>query len=313
MTNPGSQDRPGNDFSEVKEQYKEAEDARQDYEAKRAKLVEMQYKLQAMELQAGAAEEELRSLEKFSMTGLLSSLRGDRQERTERARDQLHHLQTQFDAALDAFTSLEAQVAELEKRVEAGDQARVQYEAAFAAKLRQAESGAGESADRLGVVSAELTQLSKQVELLKKAGKAGDEARRGLLEEIETLSTMGRCRVAEGHRAISMLMNTALKATYDQCAGRVRQGCRRYATRYAEALGPDGIRDEDGTREMHETLTRIGNQFDRNWFFSKEEFNSNGYVLMILEGANMLLERRQNEATEKIALLKEERRSLVEG
>lgn len=34
---------------------------------------------------------------------------------------------------------------------------------------------------------------------------------------------------------------------------------------------------------------------------------------MILESANMLLERKGNEVTEKIALLKEERRSLVEG
>lgn len=313
MTNQGSSGRPGDDFSEVKEQYEEAEGARREYESKRAKLVEMQYRLQAMELQAGAVEEELRSLESFSMTGLLSSLRGDRRERIESARDQLHHLQTQLDAALNAFTSLRAQVSELEKRAEAGDQARAQYEAAFAAKLHQAEVGGGESADRLGIVSAELAELAKQQKLLKQASKAGDEARRGLLEEIETLSTMGRCRVAEGHRAISMVINSALKATYNQCAGRVRQGCRRFATRYAEALGPAGLSDEDGTHEIHETLTRIGNQFDKNWFFSEEEFNSNGYVLMILQNAGLILERKAKDVSEKIALLTDERRKLVEG
>ena len=98
-----------------------------------------------------------------------------------------------------------------------------------------------------------------------------------------------------------------------QCAGRVRQGCRRFATHYAEALGPAGINTEDGTQEMHETLTRIGNQFDKNWFFPEEEFNSNGYVLMNLQNAGLILERKEKDVSEKIALLNEERRKLVEG
>lgn len=301
-------DRRG-DFAEIKEQFDNAQRFQLEYDEKRKKLVELQYKLQAMELQVGAATEELRSLEGFSMTGLLSSLRGNRQERTEEARNQLFHLQTQFDAAADAFTSLEHQVADLEKRLSSGAQARTQYEAAFSAKLRQAETGNGESAARLCAIASELSEMKKQVEHLNKAFEAGDDARKGLLEEIETLSTMGRCRVAEANKAISMVINTALQSTYDQCAGRVRQACRRFAHRFGEAIGHQGPEVDD----LHKALTRIGDQFDKNWFFSKEEINSNGYVIGMLQNACMVIERKQKDVCNRMSQLTEERRRLVEA
>ena len=313
MLERNSPDGPSPEFSNIKAKFDDAQRAQAEYEDKRKNLVEMQYRLQAMELQVGAAAEEVRSLENFSLTGLLSTLRGNRQERAEEARDQLHQLQTQFDAALDAFETLQRQVTDLEARVAEGDRARAEYEAAFSAKLRRAEVSGGESADRLGAISIELQSLQNQSEMLKKAIKAGDEARRGMLEEIETLSTMGRCRVAEGHKAISMFINSALKSTYDQCAARVRQGCRRFVQRFEEGMGPGGLRAEDGTEEMHKTLRRIADQFDKNWFFSTDDFNSNGYVVGMLQNATMIVERRQNEVAERIELLTEERRKLVEG
>lgn len=313
MHEQNSSDGPSPDFSDIKARFDDAQRSQAAYEEKRKKLVDMQYRLQAMELQVGAATEELRSLENFSLTGLLSSLRGNRQEKAEEARDQLYQLQTQFDAAMDAFETLQRQVTDLETRVAESDKARAEYEKAFSAKLRQTEVGGGESADRLGVITMELSSLQKQSDLLKKAVKAGDDARRGLLEEIETLSTMGRCRVAEGHKAISMFINSQLKKTYDQCAARVRQDCRRFVQRFEEALGPDGLRADDGADEMHKTLKRIADQFEQSWFFSSEDFNSNGYVVGMLQNATMIVERRQNEVTERIELLTDERRKLVEG
>ncbi len=274
----------------------------------------MSFKRDALELHLRQVSAELRRLEGFSLTSIFSSLTGQKQARLDEARQHVQELQIQYDAASKEVDSIERQVDELSARVSSTAEAQTAYQEMMAALESNAEAQGGETASRIGELREQIAQAEAWVQSIQKAMQSGDEARRDLLGEVETLSTLGRCRVSEGHRLISMAVNAALKPTLAQCAGRVRQAVRRFAGRYMEAVSHSGATVDAEAADIRQSLDRIGQQFSVDWFYSDGvEFNSSGYVEAMLRTANVKLELILSTARGLVEDLTRRRGALVEA
>jgi len=284
-----------------------------EHETRRREMVDRQYQLQALELQVRQAAAEVEQLEGFSLTRLLSGLSGGRKYKAEQARAALERLEDQYDAASEALDALTSRVGELERQSQAAQDARARYEAACAERLQAASARGDESAARIGDATQAVTRAKEARTLVEKAIEAGNEARRDLLGEIETLSTMGRCRVAEGHRAITAIMNTALKGTVEQCAGRVRTSVRRFARHFGDAVRSVQADANDEVTALQSSLQRIGSELGGPWFQRDgEDSDSSGHVNVVLQSADLYLDVLLQKARQQTAQAEAEQRRLAE-
>lgn len=298
-------------FAEVKQQVAGAEELARRQAEKRKALLDAEFRLQTIEIQLRQATAEVTRLEGFSLSSLLGALSGTKTAQLSGARQSLADLEAQYDALAGTVDSLRSEVERLEGDADRADEARRQWAQLCDAKAAEIESRGGAAADTMRRLDAELAEARSSVKRLKRAMEAGDEARRGLLDEIESLSTLGRCRVSEGHRLISTFINHALKSTIDQCAGRVRQQVRRFAHRYREAIGQEADRE---LTDILAALEGVGRDFSRDWFYADSDMNnSSGFVVGLLVTANMHLEKQLNAAGQRLADLESQRRSLIES
>ncbi len=99
---------------------------------RRRQLVDMEYGLRALELHAAALQQELQSLEGFSLTGLLAGLKGDRDARIEEVRGRLQEVREKYEAGEAAIEVLQSEVDQLERQLTTGggDDVRLRQTAA---------------------------------------------------------------------------------------------------------------------------------------------------------------------------------------
>ncbi|HEY0002022.1 MAG TPA: hypothetical protein VGB74_16345 [Actinoplanes sp.] len=134
-------------------------------------------------------------LEGFSLTRLLASLRGSREQSLERERAEAQVARYRVAQAQDRLDALRAQLAAVEARLTATANAPATYAALLAEKERQLlASGTGpvdrltELAEQRGRLSAELEELTEAQTAARAAGRALAEANE-LLDSADTWST----------------------------------------------------------------------------------------------------------------------------
>lgn len=261
---------------------------------KRRRLVEMEYGLRAIELHLAAVEQELKSLEGFSLTGVLASLKGDRGVRIEEARRQVQDVQGKFEAAEAAIEALRREVEAIELRLAATGGTGAQPEHTVLSALPQ--TGEAMTPPTGGVEpAAQVPQTpAARIKAIQRAIDACEETRKGLLAEMETAGTLGRCNVAVVSGPLRALVNGARDRTRDMLGQRVRGDLRRFLGRYADAIaaGEPAMSEEEDVRLK---LERAAEQFSGAWLQpNREASQATDDVLQTLALAEMLLEKRLN-------------------
>jgi chromosome segregation ATPase len=282
--------------------------------ARRKELVDAEYRLQAMETQAQALSDELRALGTFSVTSILSGIRGDRQHRIDTTREALAELQAACDQAAASIDAMRAELEELSARAEADSAAQQAREAELTARLKAREAAGDETARRLLALAGECQVVEAYGRGLEKAARACEEALRDLRDEMSTISTMGRCRMAEGNKALSAMMNHARKGVAGESAGRVRQALRRLCHRLQEAVdaAPPGLAPAFG--EVRQVLEAAAEQFSGAGLGRSSTGAGSAEELHVtLQQADLLLDKSKTEAKARMSAIEQERRSLAEA
>lgn len=262
-------------------------------DVKRRQLVETEYGLRALGLHLAAVEQELLSLEGFSLTGVLASLRGDRRARIEEARKQVQNVQSKYDATAAAADSLRQEVEALEQRLLAPGE----HVAQPAPSAPPGAPIAPPSTCPEAVPAAQVPQTpAGRIKAIQRAIDVCEEARKGLLAEMETASTLGRCNVAAPRGLLNSLVGGARDRTRNMLGQRVRSDLRRFLGRYAEAIaaGSPAIPEEEDLRSK---LEHAAEQFSGAWLQPNREANqATDDIIQGLALAEALLEKRLNEA-----------------
>ncbi|RIK68242.1 MAG: hypothetical protein DCC65_03350 [Planctomycetota bacterium] len=302
----------GHDFDELRRRHEAGEKARTQHDEKRKLLVDMQYRLQAMELQLAATEEELRALEGVSLSRILHALKGDRASRADAARQALSALNAQYDAAVDAANDLIRQISDIERRLDPDGSARADYERALAAKLREAETADTPASAALRDIANRIAAHTAVADTIRRTMAAGDEARTDLLREIETISSLGRCRLAEGARPLEFLMGMARDKIVEDCARRVQHALRRYLSRYDEALATLADGADESARRLRPDLEDAAHAFNAEALLREAAEPPGASALQsLLAETAMVLEQCLNRCTAEIGRLEEDRRRAV--
>lgn len=280
----------------------------------RDRLVQMQYRLRAIELQLEEANEEVKKLAGSSLSGLVYSLMGSKGERLERARQAHQELEKQYDKCRREVEELDRQVGRMDSQVHDDRTSAEEFERLLAEKQEQI-------AERDDNRNAELSRLCEaddaaqaDVKCVERAVKAGTEALRDLNEEIETVSTLGRCRVIEASRMLKGVMAATRGKTSDQCAERVKQSIGRFRLALNEVLkrcssdaGPEML-------EINAWLERVGEAIAGSWLSREARGEESAdHVSQRLQMANMVVEKTLNAVRERARAAEDARRSYVES
>lgn len=264
---------------------------------KRRQLVELEYGLRAMELHLGTVEEELKSLEGFSLTRLLAGIKGDRAERIQETRQRMEELRSKFDAAVANVEAMRQEVGELEEAFEgAGATTTRPGQETVAKPHDDLPAGPATTPESRGGTPAP-QDLEARIRIIQRAIAAGDEARKGLLAELDTACRLGHCNVANANAVMGGLLGSAEGRARKDMGERIRADIRRFLRRFDEAVAIDpgsGCLEE---AEVRVELERFADVFNAHWLLPN--CVERGEVDRLLESfslADMLLEKRLNAA-----------------
>lgn len=303
---------PGDEYADIRRQYETSEGLRDQHDDKRRLLVEMQYRLHAMELQLAATEEELRSLEGLSLSRIIHTLKGDHASRVDAARQAMAALNVQYDSAESALHSLLTQIAEMETDVGAQDGTRAEYEAAFPSTAMVSEPEDTEAARQLRELNNRLGAQAVVVRVVQRAIASGERARAELLQ---TKPPPGLPR-PDGVRAQEIPNCLSPHAPDGQGTqrevDRIVIELREYLARFNESLGAMGTEGDESARRLLPALSGAADAFSRNRLLEgADETGSIAALDALLVESNMVLEQCLNRTKAAIAQLESDRRKLA--
>lgn len=282
--------------------------------AVRGELMQAQVRLRAMELQAQQVAEELQSLEGFSLFGLLASLSGGKSERVAEMRETHDGLCRERDDCGSALKSMEREANDLARQVEAAVNAQDEYNALLSEKRQQMEATGNNSSDRLAAMDAEVSDAKLRVRAVEKAMELCGDAMRDLNDEIETTSMLGRCRVAEGNKALRGLMANSRKRTTGDCAKRVSDAIARFLRKVSEIRAKDEGDMPEAWGGVEESLAGIAEKFDGKWLKPEAtEPESAAHAQEQLQTAALLLEKWCDGAREKAEGARSQQQACLES
>ncbi len=279
-----------------------AEDVRDHLAEKRRKLLEAEYQLQVMSLQLKSMRTEIKELEGFGLGSLLSRMKGDREARARELNASICELQSEYETIARSLRSLQSEIATLEKQVISSSRfpapARKMGAAHSTSKLpRPAPNAPAAPSVPQSPPPAPATDSvpvsSSQVAMLAKAIEAGEEARKDLLQELETASTLGRCQVVQVRGVLSAIMNHARSGTADECASRVRKSIERFLRRREEAIGQNAAPIDTEEESLVAALKKIVAEFKGSWLRPDGQGTD---VAGVIESLTMYLEKRHRDA-----------------
>jgi hypothetical protein len=254
---------------------------------KRKRLVELEYGLRAIALHVAAVQAELKDLEGFSITGLISGIKGDRTARAQVARQQIAELEAKLEAGAADIESLRHEVEKLDQRIAA--------QPMVAAKPTTPSAGTPlpTTGQTLAASAAAQPNPEAQAKLIERAAEALQAARKGLLADLETVSAFGRVNLgsliggAKGVRAATQARARS------EASERLRSDILRFLRRFDEAVAPLATIEETEVRtkleQAAESLT--SKRFGLNQLTQTMADD----VLQTFALADMLLEKRLND------------------
>ena len=284
----------------------DAEETRDRYAKARQELEQAECGLRVAEMQLEQAVSELRSLEGFSLTGVILGILGTRRERIEQTRANAAELEERYESCKTTLAEVSRRVDELTRQI---DSAESSHAALLAEKLRDIEASGGEPAERLRQLDAEIDDLKSTVKTGETTLKAAEEARRDLLDESETVAALGRRRVPGGSRTMRAIVNTRRGKTAEPCAERVCQSIGRLRRRLAEFIEQLGEKSAHDLVDAGDSLERLAETF--NGASLQCTATTNEFERQI-RAARDLIEQRLSTARERVAELERERRGLIE-
>lgn len=185
--------------------------------------------------------DDVERLEGMSLDAFLAALRGTRDERLAKERQEYVAAKLVHDDSARSAAALESQVRELREEVESLAGAEARYEAALAARERQALAASGGLDARLRTLADEIGTLREAARELDEAAAAAAACRQALAETAEKLGSAaswgGWDLLAGG------LLTTAVKhgrlGQARAAAARAREQMQRLRTEMAD-VGMDG-------------------------------------------------------------------------
>lgn len=285
---------------------------------KRRAMMESEHRLSIMRLQLEAIQKELSSMEGFGLGGLLSRVAGDRESKLRETRQMLGEARLKYDAESRSLRAIQSEIASLDQKITVAV-ARARKEGrptpgmakgpgGIRPKSTNPQSNLPEVAASIDSTSASVARENRNQEsslstsetpaagdrkmLLGRAIEAGDEARRDLLSEIETVGTLGRCNVAAPRGVLRMMMNRSRAGTADECAGRVRKSLDRFLGRRREAVGDSSPIDHDEAKLL-DSVMRMAEQMGGA---SLQPGGPGSELADAIQVLTMYLEKRQREA-----------------
>jgi hypothetical protein len=126
-------------------------------------------------------------LEGMTLAAFLTALRGTRDERLTKERREYVAAKLVHDDCARSVAAMEAQVRELQDQVQLLDGAEARYEAALAAREREALAASGGLSDRLRALADEIGTLQSAARELDEAAAAAADARSALADTAEML------------------------------------------------------------------------------------------------------------------------------
>lgn len=267
------------------------------YHEKRQQLVEAEYGLKAIRMQLAAMVQDLESLESLTVTSLLARIKGDRSDRIRGARQQVRQVQDKLAETADAVDALRREVEESEQRREIErTTSESRKERLSEGDYRVSQPGGPSHEESAGGDEAVII-AEDRIKIVRRAAELCEEARKGVMAEMETAGRLDKCNVAAVNAVASGLLGATTDHARKEMGQRVRNDVRRLLTHLDEAIaaGPSpAIAEELDARAK---LARFAEQFDGRWF-ARHYPGSEAVdeLLHTLELVDMLLERRLNDA-----------------
>lgn len=185
--------------------------------------------------------DDVERLEGMSLDAFLAALRGTRDERLGKERQEYVAVRLAHDDCARAAAALEGQVRELQEEIEGMSGAEERYEAALAARERQALAASGGLDDRLRALADEIGTLREAARELEEAAEAAGACREALAETAEKLgsaASWGGWDMLGGGVLTTAIKHGRLGQARD-AAGRARDQLQRLRTELAD-VGMDG-------------------------------------------------------------------------
>jgi chromosome segregation ATPase len=163
-------------LQEIDARQAEREGLTAQFQTEQLHLENARSRLRNLQAQAQSASEAVRELEGLSLTGILSSLRGNKVERRRAANDRLAELQNRLEQARDALTAQEAKVQDLTARRSELDGLDGERERLLAEKERLITSGGAGGVAGLAAIDEELSGIAQDKQHVSAALGAGEQA-----------------------------------------------------------------------------------------------------------------------------------------
>ncbi|MFQ5502764.1 MAG: hypothetical protein ACE5EQ_10765 [Phycisphaerae bacterium] len=255
----------------------------------RDQMVQVDYRLQALEINFEECRAELARLEGFSLTGLFSALTGSKESKLKQIQDQCAEIEHQIDTCESEQVALQREVSEIEQAIAQALTTETSHESPLADNTEGTETQSGLSGDQPATRSA--------IDTIQKAIDACEETLRDLNNEQETTSTLGRCTVVDVKGVLGGMMNVSRHGTSKQCASRVSQSLRRFRNRLAAVMALNPTEGKEALGATDAELEEMEKNFSAQWLASSASGEESAdHVERTLMTTNMLLEKLMNES-----------------
>ncbi len=248
-------------LTELSSRLGDHENMKRQLQALRDNLVQTQCAARTLEVQLDQAKAELKKLEGFSMEGMVLGFLGRKADNLERTRQACEELEQQHAECRQSLQTLEREIAGVEDGIGSADEVGDEYASALASRREQIEQRGGEASERLRRLTNESAAAQASLKAIQRAIDAREESWSDLRSEVEVFSTLGRCRVAEGHKAIGMLMDASRNKTANQSASRVCESIGRLRRRIADTVSAQGAGFRTDLTDLDKRLIDFQNGF----------------------------------------------------
>jgi chromosome segregation ATPase len=289
------------------------EQMKRQHQRLRDNLVETQCAARTLELQLKQARVELKKLEGFSVEGLVLGFLGRKADNLAHTREACEELEQQHAECRQSLQMLEREIAGVEEEIGSADAVGDEYESALASRREKIEQRGDEAAERLRSLTDESNAAQASVKAVQGAIAAREETWSDMRSEVEVFSTLGRCRVAEGHKAIGMLMDASRKNTADQSASRVCQSIGRLRRRIGDVASAQDAGARTNLTDLDKRLSDFQNAFAGAGFAScAPDGQSVDDLADVLDDVATALDKRLADANSRAATAEERLRTHIE-
>ncbi len=250
----------------------------------RDRMVQVDYRLQALEINFEQCRAELARLEGFSLTSLISAMSGSKESKLKQMQEQCTEIEHQIDTCESEQVALQREVSEIDQAIAQALTTETEHEFPLADNAEGAEAQSGMSRNQ--------SPARSSTDTIQKAIDVCEETLRDLHNEQETTSTLGRCKVVDVKGVLGGMMNVSRRGTSNQCASRVSQSLRRFRHRLAAvlALNPPDAKEALGAADAE--LEEMEKNFSAHWLASSASGEESAdHVERTLMTANMHLEK----------------------